>query len=60
MTEPERLGVVVTGGSSGLGFALASAFLEAGDRVVICGRDAEKPERDFLVLPFRIGPQKQP
>lgn len=37
---PEPLGVVVTGGSSGLGFALVAAFLKAGDRVVTCGRDA--------------------
>lgn len=34
------LGVVVTGATRGLGFELASAFLEAGDRVVICGRSA--------------------
>jgi NAD(P)-dependent dehydrogenase (short-subunit alcohol dehydrogenase family) len=32
------LGVVITGGTSGLGYALASAFLSAGDRVVLCGR----------------------
>ncbi len=36
------LGVVITGGSAGLGFALASAFLAAGDRVVICGRNHER------------------
>ncbi len=33
------LGVVVTGGTSGLGRAMARAFLLAGDRVVVCGRD---------------------
>lgn len=32
------LGVVITGGSRGLGFELARAFLLAGDRVVICSR----------------------
>lgn len=32
------LGVVVTGGTRGLGFELASSFLASGDRVVICGR----------------------
>ena len=38
------LGVVITGGSAGLGYALASAFLEARDRVVICGRNKERLE----------------
>jgi NAD(P)-dependent dehydrogenase (short-subunit alcohol dehydrogenase family) len=33
------LGVVVTGGTAGLGLAMARFFLLAGDRVVICGRD---------------------
>jgi NAD(P)-dependent dehydrogenase (short-subunit alcohol dehydrogenase family) len=33
------LGVVVTGGTSGLGRAMAREFLLAGDRVVVCGRD---------------------
>jgi NAD(P)-dependent dehydrogenase (short-subunit alcohol dehydrogenase family) len=33
------LGVVVTGGTSGLGLAMAREFLLAGDRVVVCGRD---------------------
>jgi chlorophyll(ide) b reductase len=53
MTEPERLGVVVTGGSGGLGFAFASGFLEAGDRVVICGRNTEKLEHALLDLSGR-------
>lgn len=34
-----RLRVVITGGSKGLGFALACAHVRAGDSVVICGRD---------------------
>ncbi len=38
------LGVVITGGSKGLGYALASEFLAAGDRVVICGRNPERLE----------------
>jgi NAD(P)-dependent dehydrogenase (short-subunit alcohol dehydrogenase family) len=34
----KSLGVVITGGSAGLGLAMAREFLRAGDRVVICGR----------------------
>ena len=43
VTRP--LGVVVTGGSAGLGLAMARMFLLAGDRVVICGRDHNRLER---------------
>jgi chlorophyll(ide) b reductase len=32
------LGVVITGGSDGLGLAMAREFLRAGDRVAICSR----------------------
>ena len=39
-----RLGVVITGGTGGLGRAMAREFLRAGDRVVICGRDAARLE----------------
>ena len=33
---------IVTGGSSGIGFATARLFLQEGVRVTICGRNAEK------------------
>ena len=36
--------VLVTGGSSGIGLALAHKFAEAGATTVICGRDADKLE----------------
>lgn len=43
MTQKRNsLGVVITGGSSGLGYALCTAFLAAGDRVVICGRNQQR------------------
>ena len=36
---------VVTGASQGLGLAIARAYVEAGARVLICGRDAATLER---------------
>ncbi|BBN03059.1 hypothetical protein Mp_2g20350 [Marchantia polymorpha subsp. ruderalis] len=53
----EGLGIVITGGTSGLGFALARNFLEPKDRVVICGRDemrlnrSHQPCTEILVFP---------
>ena len=34
--------VFITGGASGIGLALAREFLKTGNRVTVCGRDAEK------------------
>ncbi len=45
-----QLGVVVTGGTSGLGLAMANEFLEYGDRVVICGRNRERLDAAIGVL----------
>ena len=36
--------VLITGGSSGIGFALAERFSRAGSEVIICGRDNSKLE----------------
>ncbi len=52
MTRP--LGVVVTGGSAGLGLAMARMFLLAGDRVVICGRDHNRLEAALGELRMKV------
>ncbi len=36
--------VLITGGSSGIGLALARAFLELQNTVIVCGRSMEKLE----------------
>lgn len=36
---------VVTGGTSGIGFAIAHAYIEQGAKVVVCGRDAGRLEQ---------------
>lgn len=41
VTSNRSLGVVITGGSRGVGFALAADFLRAGDKVVVCSRASE-------------------
>jgi NAD(P)-dependent dehydrogenase (short-subunit alcohol dehydrogenase family) len=43
--------VLVTGGASGIGYAIARAFHREGDRVYICDIDAGALERAALALP---------
>ena len=45
-----QLGIVITGGTSGLGRAMTREFLRAGDRVVICGRNPSRLESALRVL----------
>lgn len=41
---------VVTGGTAGIGLAIARALLDAGARVVICGRSVERGEKALAEL----------
>lgn len=43
--------ILVTGGSTGIGFALAESFVRLGNRVVICGRRADRLEDAKRRLP---------
>lgn len=43
--------VLITGGSAGIGLALARALLESGCRVAVCGRDPERLAAAEAALP---------
>ena len=49
---------VVTGGSSGIGFATAEAFLREGARVAICGRSQETLDTAASELARVAGPDQ--
>ena len=59
MTETRRR-VLVTGGSSGIGLAVARAFAAAGHRVTIAGRDRAKLEAAGFITMKSIGRHKTP
>ena len=43
--------ILITGGATGIGFALAEAFVEAGNEVIICGRRQKKLDQAKRRLP---------
>jgi uncharacterized oxidoreductase len=43
--------ILITGGATGIGFALAKAFLEAGNNVIICGRRENRLKEAQAKLP---------
>ncbi len=43
--------VLVTGGATGIGFAMAEAFLKAGSDVIICGRREDRLRKAQALLP---------
>ena len=50
MKEMQDLGVLITGGTSGIGLAAARMFLAAGAKVAIAGRDAQRGESALQML----------
>ncbi|CAH9114001.1 unnamed protein product [Cuscuta europaea] len=49
--------VLITGGSKGIGYALAKEFLKAGDNVFICSRSAERVDSALEELREETGKQ---
>lgn len=43
--------ILITGGATGIGFAMAEAFLSAGSQVVVCGRRLDKLSEASKSLP---------
>lgn len=50
VVDMENKVTVVTGGSSGIGFAVANAVLSAGGKVAICGRSLDRLDQAFEQL----------
>lgn len=51
----ETKGVVITGGTKGLGFSLAREFLAANAKVVICGRNEDQLNAAISSLQTEFG-----
>src|SRR3954471_9406333 len=51
--------VAITGGSRGLGLAIAEEFLRRGARVAFCGRDTETLQKALQLLLERTGQHAQ-
>lgn len=49
---------LITGGTSGIGFAIAEAFLNAGAKVIITGRNLEKLEKSVNTLKLKTNRTK--
>ena len=47
----ERKRILITGGTSGIGLALARAWLAQGEEVVVCGGDPQRLEQHLSALP---------
>ena len=43
--------ILITGGSSGIGFALAERFSKSGSEVIICGKDKSKLDKVKKKIP---------
>lgn len=43
--------IIITGGATGIGFALAQDFVKAGNRVIICGRRENRLKEAKRKLP---------
>ncbi|WP_247538301.1 SDR family oxidoreductase [Ralstonia pseudosolanacearum] len=46
--------ILITGGATGIGFALARQLSERGNRVIICGRSAEALQKAQAVVPALV------
>ena len=56
--------ILITGGSTGIGYALAESFLQSGNTVIICGRrkdrlfEAQKLHPEFKIFPCDVSKDK--